>query len=54
MLNGFWWAAGTIEFPKLMREDMHKHEIPLADKSALVEIISEFVEAVEWIERMKA
>ena len=54
MLNGFWWAAGTIEFPELMREDFYKHEIPLDDKSALVEIINEFMDAIEWIERMKA
>ena len=53
-LNGFWWAAGTIEFPKLMREDFYKHDIPLDDKSALVEIINEFMDAIEWIEGMKA
>ena len=54
MLNDFWWAMVTKNFPNIMRDDMWGQEIPLADKFAVTYIIDEFADAIDWLEELKA
>jgi len=49
-LNGFWWCAALNEFTEMAKNPDSNH----ADKQAVSEIIDEFIDAIEWIEKMKA
>jgi hypothetical protein len=49
-LNGFWFYAVTHDF---MRRDFGSRE-QIKISLAVVDILDEFADAIEWIEEMKA
>jgi hypothetical protein len=49
-LNGFWFCATTKNFVRVYKGDTESIELSLG----IMDALDEFLDAIEWIEEMKA